>query len=81
MASDTTGLPPMIEDASWDVKSVSEVKDHLIGTPQALEYSAAVAAGERSPETVQNDWEADDTGLISTAGIYSASKFHNAGLF
>ena len=70
------GLPPIIDRTSWDVQKLSEVRDELLGTPQALLYQASrqqvneVADDPLAPIKVQ---------MVSASGILVAGKLHAAG--
>jgi hypothetical protein len=33
-----SGLPPLLELGSWDVKGISELKEHLIGVPNGMKH-------------------------------------------
>lgn len=44
----SSGLPPLISDETyWDVCETSEIKDTLLGTPEAEKYEEEVASGGR----------------------------------
>lgn len=44
----SSGLPPLVSDENyWDVGETSEVKDTLLGTPEAAQYERLVAANLR----------------------------------
>ncbi|EAW07161.1 putative C6 transcription factor [Aspergillus clavatus NRRL 1] len=44
----SSGLPPLVSDEKyWDVQETSEVKDTLLGTPEAEQYHRLVTAGLR----------------------------------
>ena len=46
-----TGLPPILSsDIFWDVNSLSELKDDLIGTERGEMYVQAVCNGDRQPD-------------------------------
>ena len=71
------GLPPLIENTSWDVRPISELKDHHIGNPEASEYEEALDSGLDIPTTMQQG-PIDATSLISTSGIYVGGKYRDA---
>ncbi|KAL5339900.1 hypothetical protein BJX70DRAFT_362797 [Aspergillus crustosus] len=48
VVSMSSGLPPLVnEENYWDVRETSEVKDTLLGTPEAEQYERMVRAGLR----------------------------------
>jgi hypothetical protein len=48
VVSMSSGLPPLVCDENyWDVRETSEVKDTLLGTPQAEQYSRLVESNLR----------------------------------
>ncbi|KAL2823054.1 fungal-specific transcription factor domain-containing protein [Aspergillus granulosus] len=48
VVSMSSGLPPLVnEEAYWDVRETNEVKDTLLGLPEAEEYEKLVQAGIR----------------------------------
>ena len=68
------GLPPLIDDSSWDVKPVSEAKDHLIGTSEITEYEKEVAEGKREPMLADSPDDPNQPSLVSTSGIFAVGK-------
>ncbi|KAF2092461.1 hypothetical protein NA57DRAFT_82315 [Rhizodiscina lignyota] len=71
----SAGLPPLIDDASWDVKPISEVKDHFIGTAEAVEYERDVAAGTRPAMSVDSPEDPNQSSLVSTCAIFAWGKY------
>ncbi|KKK20738.1 hypothetical protein ARAM_002716 [Aspergillus rambellii] len=52
VVSMSSGLPPLVSDENfWDVRETSEVKDTLIGLPEAEQYERMVRAGLRPRDT------------------------------
>ncbi|EEP78092.1 predicted protein [Uncinocarpus reesii 1704] len=51
----SSGLPPLVSDENyWDVRITSDVKDTLLGTPEAVEYERAVNESRRKPDRPNN---------------------------
>ena len=71
------GLPPLIENTSWDVRPISELKDHHIGTPEANEYEEALTSGLDVPISMQQG-QIDAASMISTSGLYVGGKYRDA---
>ncbi|KAJ5948364.1 hypothetical protein N7466_001379 [Penicillium verhagenii] len=47
----SSGLPPLVSDENyWDVRETSELKDTMLGSPEAERYEQLVAAQQRLPE-------------------------------
>lgn len=74
----SSGLPPIIDQDSWDVRLPTEVKDEFIGTPQAMEYDAAVLSGAIAPAEADSAESVLKTSLVSTGGILVGGKLRNA---
>lgn len=67
----SSGLPPLVSDENfWDVREASEIKDTLLGTPQAENYERMVAAGMRPPD---NPDDPTLCGGPSTVNVYYLS--------
>nr|POE87925.1 putative transcriptional regulatory protein [Quercus suber] len=49
-----SGLPPVIELSSWDVREVSELKEEYIGTSVGIQYENSVREGTRLPDSADN---------------------------
>ena len=48
----SSGLPPLVSDENyWDVRETSEVKDTLLGTPEAEQYDRLVSSNMRVRDT------------------------------
>ena len=75
------GLPPWIENAYWDVRTISEVKDHLIGTAPAIEYEKGLASDDRQPLSVDQPDDVDQNALVSTSGTFATGKYQDAGKY
>jgi Fungal specific transcription factor domain len=73
------GLPPLIDDASWDVGLVSEAKDELIGTEGLAGYETEVSAGTRQRAFADPVDSEDQSSPVSTAGIWASGKFRAVG--
>jgi hypothetical protein len=73
------GLPCLIDETSWDVQPMSEGKDHLLGTPELLEYEALVADGKREPMAASNGLEEGKRSLVTASGIWAGVKAKLAG--
>ena len=70
-----SGLHPLIDQDSWDVQPVCELKEEYIGTTEGLLYQKAVAEAKIRPSRV------DETGsLVSPSGIFIAGKLADTGM-
>lgn len=48
----SSGLPPLVSDENyWDVRETSEIKDTLLGTPEAEQYDRLVSSNMRVRDT------------------------------
>lgn len=82
----SSGLPPLVSDENyWDVRDPSEVKDTLIGLPEAEQYEQLVASNMRvrdSPDdpTVCGGPSMVNVHYLSARGKYvMARKFFHVG--
>nr|POE82444.1 transcription factor lepe [Quercus suber] len=69
-----SGLPPVVELSSWNVREVSELKDEYIGTSTGLQYETAVRKGTLAPDSVDNPQLPTGNSLVSTSGIFVVGK-------
>lgn len=68
VVSMSSGLPPLVNDEDfWDVRETSEVKDTLLGTPEAEHYERMVQAGLRPRD---NPDDPTVCGGPSTVNVY-----------
>ena len=72
------GLPPIVDSHSWDVRPISELKDHLLGTENGLAYGEAVRNRHRVPDSADDPSAMDQVSMVSTAGIAVAGKFQDS---
>ena len=50
----SSGLPPIIDDSSWDVRPICELKDNFLGTPEGDAYIKDVDADRRSHDNISD---------------------------
>ncbi|KAI2008618.1 hypothetical protein LOZ39_005584 [Ophidiomyces ophidiicola] len=71
----SSGLPPLVSDDNyWDVRIASDVKDTLIGTPEALEYERAIAESRRNPDR-PNDPNVCGNSMVNVYYICAKGKY------
>ena len=64
-----SGLPPLIDRGSWDVREVSELRDEYIGTPSGLQYD------ESAHNRVHKSSGCNEPGsMISPRGVFLGGK-------
>ena len=69
-----SGLHPLIDRESWDVRPVSELKEEFIGTAEGLKYQKAVFEGKLTPARPD-----EEGSMVSATGIFIAGKLQDAG--
>ena len=69
-----SGLPPLIHDGFWDVKLVSEIKDVMLGTPEAEEYEVAVSSGKRPRDKIDEPTARKRTSIVSVHYVTARAK-------
>ncbi|KAF2811337.1 uncharacterized protein BDZ99DRAFT_273857 [Mytilinidion resinicola] len=67
-----SGLPPLIDRDSWDVRMLSEVRDELLGTVAALQYEEKLREGSCQPQKVL-----DPDSMVSPASIFARGKIED----
>ena len=72
-----SGLPPLIENTSWDVHPISELRDECIGTESVRDYEAGLSLGIYQQERFQQT-ELSQTSF-SISSLYAAGKYQDAG--
>ncbi|WEW54600.1 hypothetical protein PRK78_000020 [Emydomyces testavorans] len=71
----SSGLPPLVSDENyWDVRIASDVKDTLIGTPEALDYERAVHENRRKPDR-PNDPNVCGNSMVNVYYICAKGKY------
>ena len=75
-----SGLPVQVcEGVFTDVKELSEVKDQLIGTSEAIEYEAAIAKGTRSRDMPDDAGSLKRPSLVNVHYITARGKYIMSG--
>ena len=69
-----TALPPVINWEYWDVRPIAEVKDPLLGTPEAAQYLQDVASGTRPPDRCDDPIMGGKGAMVSPVMIASRGK-------
>lgn len=71
----SSGLPPLVSDENyWDVRITTDVKDTLIGTPDAIEYQRAVSESRRKPDR-PNDPNVCGHSMVNVYYICARGKY------
>ena len=73
----SSGLPPLIDQTSWDVRLPTEAKEELIGTAEAKIYDVAVASGSRPPAKADDPLKMGRDSIVSVGGIFATGKLSN----
>jgi hypothetical protein len=68
-----SGLPPLIEQDSWDTRMVSDLREECFGTAEGLQYDQTVQDGRRQSISTSKGLP-----LASPLGIWLKGKFHEA---
>ncbi|EFW14094.1 hypothetical protein D8B26_002525 [Coccidioides posadasii str. Silveira] len=71
----SSGLPPLVSDENyWDVRIASDVKDTLIGSPEAVEYERLVSENRRKPDR-PNDPNVCGNSMVNVYYICARGKY------
>ncbi|KAL1967426.1 hypothetical protein VTN77DRAFT_3211 [Rasamsonia byssochlamydoides] len=72
----SSGLPPLVSDENfWDVRETSEVKDTLLGTPQAEHYTRLVAANLRPPDNPDDPTICGGPSMVNVFYLCARGKY------
>uniref|UniRef100_A0A093V889 Putative transcriptional regulatory protein n=1 Tax=Talaromyces marneffei PM1 TaxID=1077442 RepID=A0A093V889_TALMA len=72
----SSGLPPLVCDESyWDVRETSEVKDTLLGTPQAEQYSRLVESNLRPPDNPDDPTVCGGNSMVNVFYLCARGKY------
>lgn len=69
-----SGLPPIVDLESWDVRQISECKDDLLGTVTTGNCEDLTSNPNASPKESGVPPQATDESLVSVAGILAGGK-------
>ncbi|KAK4554558.1 hypothetical protein LTR86_008413 [Recurvomyces mirabilis] len=69
-----SGLPPMVDLKTWDVKDISELKEEHFGTQVGTEYTQAIQSGQQEPDAAADPRDPSNASMVSTIGILVAGK-------
>ncbi|KAE8337385.1 hypothetical protein BDV24DRAFT_167386 [Aspergillus arachidicola] len=72
----SSGLPPLVSDENfWDVRDASEVKDTLLGTPEAEKYEELVASGMRPPDNPDDPTLCGGPSMVNVYYLSARGKY------
>jgi hypothetical protein len=72
----SSGLPPLVSDENyWDVRETSEVKDTLLGTPQADHYTRLVTANLRPPDNPDDPTICGGPSMVNVFYLCARGKY------
>jgi hypothetical protein len=75
-----SGLPPQVSDESyWDVKPISEIKDKLLGTPEAKSYLDAVSKRRRPLDNPDEPLAQVRSSMVNVSFVANVGKYSYAG--
>ncbi|GMG00584.1 unnamed protein product [Aspergillus oryzae] len=78
----SSGLPPLVSDENfWDVRDASEVKDTLLGTPEAEKYEELVASGMRPPDNPDDPTLCGGPSMVNVYYLSARGKYVMARKF
>lgn len=69
-----SGLHPLIDQESWDVQPVCELKEEFIGTTEGLLYQKAIVEGKIRPARVD-----EEGSMLSAPGVFIGGKLADTG--
>ncbi|PLN86667.1 Zn(II)2Cys6 transcription factor [Aspergillus taichungensis] len=76
VVSMSSGLPLLVSDENfWDVREASEVKDTLLGTPEAEEYEKLVAAGMRPRDNPDDPTVCGGSSIVNVYYLSARGKY------
>ncbi|KAJ9249875.1 transcriptional regulator family: Fungal Specific TF [Paecilomyces variotii] len=72
----SSGLPPLVSDENyWDVGETSEVKDTLLGTPEADQYERLVAANLRPRDNPDDPTVCGGPSMVNVYYLSARGKY------
>ncbi|PYI32573.1 hypothetical protein BP00DRAFT_368664 [Aspergillus indologenus CBS 114.80] len=72
----SSGLPPLVSDENyWDVRDSSEVKDTLLGTPEAEKYDRLVMTGLRLPDNPDDPTICGGPSMVNVYYLAARGKY------
>lgn len=72
----SSGLPPLVSDENyWDVRMTSEVKDTLLGTPEAEHYERLVESGLRPPDNPDDPTLCGGPSMVNVYYLSAKGKY------
>jgi hypothetical protein len=72
----SSGLPPLVSDENyWDVRETSEVKDTLLGTPQAEKYAQLVTSNLRPPDNPDDPTICGGPSMVNVFYLCAKGKY------
>lgn len=78
----SSGLPPLVSDENyWDVRETSEVKDTLLGTPEAEQYERLVSVGMRPPDNPDDPLVCGGPSMVNVYYLSARGKYIMARMF
>lgn len=78
----SSGLPPLVSDENyWDVRMTSEVKDTLLGTPEAKNYEQLVESNLRPPDNPDEPTLCGGPSMVNVYYLSAKGKYTMARKF
>ena len=72
----SSGLPPLVGDENfWDVRDASEIKDTLLGSPEAEKYEELVASGMRPPDNPDDPAVCGGPSMVNVYYLSARGKY------
>lgn len=72
----SSGLPPLVNDENfWDVRETSEVKDTLLGTPQAEQYTKLVTNNLRPRDNPDDPTICGGSSMVNVFYLCARGKY------
>ncbi|EAU34181.1 conserved hypothetical protein [Aspergillus terreus NIH2624] len=72
----SSGLPPLVGDENfWDVRDASEIKDTLLGSPEAEKYEELVASGMRPPDNPDDPTVCGGPSMVNVYYLSARGKY------
>ncbi|KAF9887382.1 hypothetical protein FE257_010237 [Aspergillus nanangensis] len=72
----SSGLPPLVSDENfWDVRDASEIKDTLLGTPEAEKYEELIGAGVRPADNPDDPTVCGGPSMVNVYYLSARGKY------